>query len=283
MRAPRKQIGFTLVELIVTIVVATIVMGFMAMFIGTPIQAYIAQTKRATLSDAAEIITRNIATDVGVALPNSTRVISTGTFFVLEMLSTVDVLRYRAEGDGPGPDNELKYGAADDKFSALGAITQPFAFVAINNQGIAPADAYARTNVMTPVAGINVNLATHETDIVLTPPFTFNAPAAPLGSPSHSVFLVTGPVAYLCDANSGTLQKYTGYTIDPALTARDSDAELMTAGATRSLIATNVTACDASRSAATKWHGDLVTLRVALTTGGETFPVFYQAQVGRRP
>jgi MSHA biogenesis protein MshO len=285
MRARHTQSGFTFIELVVTLVVATIVMGFTAMFIGTPIQAYLAQTRRATLSDSAAAITRNIAADVRTALPNSTRVGANGSVVALEMLNTVDVLRYRAEGDGPDAAHELKVGIADDKFSTLGLVIQPFTYIAVNNQGVAPADAYALVNVMTTVnpSNIVVNAATKETDITLTPAFNFNVAALPNGSPSHSVFFVSGPVAYLCDAGNRALHRYAGYTIDANLNTRDSDAELMAAGATRSLIATNVSACQISRSPSTAYHGDLVSLSIALTDSGETMPVFFQAQVERRP
>ena len=271
-----RQRGFTLIELIVTLVVATIVMGFTAMFIGTPIQAYLAQTRRASLSDSAEAITRNIANDIRIALPNSTRAESNGAFFALEMLRADDVLRYRSDADDPDPVHALTIGTPDDQFSALGPITQGFSFVAV--QDASSADPYAFTTVMAPVSKVVANATTKETDITLSSPFTFTK-----GSPSHSVFLVSSPVTYICDAASGTLTRYSNYPINASQSARDSDAELLAEGATRSLIATNVTACEVTRFPATQLHGDLVSLRIVLTDSGDTIPVFYQARVGRQP
>jgi MSHA biogenesis protein MshO len=274
-----SQRGFTLIELIVSIVVATIVMGFSAMFIGAPVQTYIAQTRRATLNDSADAITRNIAWDVRSALPNSTRAVSNGTFFALEMMSTTNVLRYRAEGEGPGVDSELKPTTADSKFATLGQVAAPFNFYAVVNQATLPDSVYGLVGVMAPGPGTLVyTAATDETSITLAAPFNYAN-----SSPSLSVFLVSGPVSFICDGNAGTLYRYSGYNPDASQANRDSDAELMGAGATRALIATDVTACQASRTSATKWRGDLVTLRIMLSNSGDNLPVLYVAQVGRRP
>src|SRR5262249_31078432 len=64
------------------------------------------------------------------------------------------------------------------------------------------------------------------------------------GSPTHSVFLVSGPVSYLCDTNARTVRRYSGYTVAAAQSAVPTDAQLMSAGAARSLIAQQVSACN---------------------------------------
>ncbi|MDZ7767963.1 MAG: type II secretion system protein [Woeseiaceae bacterium] len=92
-----RQQAFTLVELIVTIVISSIVVSFMAMFIAGPIAAFDDQTRRAELVDLAESALRRLARDVRRALPNSVRVTATGGTVALEMLNSVDGVRYREQ------------------------------------------------------------------------------------------------------------------------------------------------------------------------------------------
>jgi MSHA biogenesis protein MshO len=69
-----SQRGFTLIELVITIVVGSIVVAFMAMFIVMPMEAYSAQTRRAQLVDDADSALRFMGRDIRSALPNSVRV-----------------------------------------------------------------------------------------------------------------------------------------------------------------------------------------------------------------
>ena len=86
-----SQRGFTLIELVITIVVGSIVVAFMAMFIVIPMEAYSAQTRRAQLVDDADSALRFMGRDLRSALPNSVRVTSSNT--VIEFLATVDGAR----------------------------------------------------------------------------------------------------------------------------------------------------------------------------------------------
>jgi MSHA biogenesis protein MshO len=85
--------GFTLIELVITIAVGSVVTAFMALFIVTPMTTYTAQTRRATLVDAADSALRFIGRDLRAALPNSVRVSPSGS--VLELLATFDGARYQ--------------------------------------------------------------------------------------------------------------------------------------------------------------------------------------------
>ena len=82
--------GFTLVELVVTIALSTIVVGFMTFFIAGPVASYTDQSRRAELVDLAENSLRRIARDVRRALPNSVRLNASGSTIALELLSTAD-------------------------------------------------------------------------------------------------------------------------------------------------------------------------------------------------
>lgn len=284
MRAAARQKGFSLVELVVVLVLSTIVAGFTSMFISAPVQAYFAQSRRAELADAADSIVRNIGEDVRVALPNSVRIASNGTVFALEMLTTVDVLRYRVAGDVSDTTRELDLTAPDSQFAAIGLRNNPvpggFSYLVVNNRGVpGVADAYDKANVITLVDPSKVSadpnpLNAGETLIVLDAPFRFME-----ASPTRSVFLVSGPVTYLCDTNAQTLRRFEGYDFFPAQPT--NAAALAAASPSSALIARNVTNCRFTVARTPTVDG--VVLEITLANNGESLPLFYQAHAERRP
>jgi MSHA biogenesis protein MshO len=283
MRAVRQK-GFSLVEMVVVLVLSTIVAGFTAMFISAPVQAYFAQSRRAELADSADAIVRNIGEDVRLALTNSPRTAGNGSVFALEMLATVDVLRYRTAGEVADPARELSINVLDSQFAAIGLRNNPapggFSYLVVNNRG-APgvADAYDKANVIAPVDPADVRpdpnpLNAGETIIELDAAFQFTE-----ASPTRSVFLVSGAVTYLCDVNAQTLWRFEGYDFSAAQST--NAATLMATSTSSALIARNVTNC---RFTAVRWPTvDVVMLEVTLASNGETLPLFYQARVERRP
>jgi MSHA biogenesis protein MshO len=91
------------------------------------------------------------------------------------------------------------------------------------------------------------------------------------GSPARRVYLVSGPVTYLCDGTGRTLKRYSGYTIQA--TQPLTDAALMAAGATRSLIANDLENCAFAYDPGNAQRAGLVTLEVSLSrdvTAGST-------------
>ena len=89
---PNAHNGFTLIELVVVIAIAGILSTVMLQFITAPVNAYVAQSRRAVLVDIAEMALARISYDVRQALPNSIRIGCGGQ--CLEML--------RAAGGGRG-------------------------------------------------------------------------------------------------------------------------------------------------------------------------------------
>jgi MSHA biogenesis protein MshO len=281
-----RERGTTLVELVVTITVGSIVVAFMAMFINIPMNAYSAQTRRATLVDAADSALRFMARDVRSALPNSVRTGASGAVTALELLATLDGARYRDSGPLSNPALELDFAAADGAFSTTVPFTQltlPWSsttsYLSIYNVGIPGANAYAMANVITPAAttitvaagaSANANLVT------LAPAFQFS-----WGSPNKRVYLVSGPVSYLCDTAAGTLTRYAGYTI--ASSQPVSGAALLAAGATAALVAANVGSCAFSYSAGTAQRNALATLTLQLTSSGESVQLLHQVQLANSP
>jgi MSHA biogenesis protein MshO len=282
-----RQHGFTLVELVITLVVSTVVVSFVALFISGPVTGFADQARRARLVDAADAALRRIGRDVRRALPNSVRATSSAGVAALEVIGTLDGARYRAQPPGTA-DQVLDFAAADAAFNVLGPFTQiakPFGStshqLAIYNVGVPGADAYELANVITPV-GATIAIATDgltgEDRVTVSPPFRFAYP-----SPTQRVFLVEGAVSYLCDPVAGTLTRYHGYAIAPSQAARDSHGELIGAGATASLMANQLTACSFAYSPGTAERAGLVTLQFTVHAQGEAVSLLSQVHVDNVP
>jgi MSHA biogenesis protein MshO len=279
--------GFTLVELVVTLAVSAVVVSFAALFVSGPVQGFNDQARRVKLVDSADSTLRRVGRDVRRALPNSIRVANGGGVSALELLGTVDGARYR-DGAPGSPDQILDFASADGSFNVIGPFTQvakPFSstshHLAIYNVGVAGADAYELAGVMTP-AGTGISIVADafagEDRVGLSPPFRFG-----FASPTQRVYLVDGPVSYVCDALAGTLTRYTDYAIAADHGLRDSAPELLGAGASASLVATQITGCGFRYAPGTSERASLVTLELSVGDAGETITLLGQVHVDNVP
>jgi MSHA biogenesis protein MshO len=202
MRRRALQAGFTLVEAIMVIVITGIVSAMVAMFIRTPVNAYLDSERRAMLTDIADTTARHIARDIQGAVPNSVRVDATGYF--LEFVPVIAAGRYRASVGVPGAEGDpLAFGSPDTRFDVLGPpVNIPAgASLVVYNMGVPGLDIYeAGSSVRQPVgAGNNLSTVTFASTM-----FTFPS--------SGSRFQIAGtPVTYACDIGTGTLWRYAGY------------------------------------------------------------------------
>jgi MSHA biogenesis protein MshO len=280
--------GFTLIELVISITISAIVVGFAALFFNGPVRGFTDQVRRAELVDAAESALRRMGRDVRRALPNSTRVTTNGTVTALEILNSVEGVRYRA---GPPPGNAngwLTFATDDSAFNSIGqfdSIAKPFSstshYLSIYNVGVAGADAYELNNVITP-AGTEIEIEnaaeTGEDNITLNPSFQFAYP-----SPRQRVYLIDSPVSYLCDTSTGRLTRYSGYSIAANQSDRDSSAELGAAGASDSIMSDYLTACTFTYTPGTAQRSALLTLSLTLTQDGESITLLQQVHVDNVP
>ncbi|WP_219116018.1 type II secretion system protein J [Janthinobacterium sp. UMAB-56] len=229
----RRARGFTLVEMIIVIVITGIIGGMVAMFIRLPVQGYVDANARADLADLADTAVRRIARDVRLALPNSVRVSTDGKY--LELLLTKSGGRYLSEDDAPGLGPVLAFNpvgpAADaNQFTVVGnapAITAGD-FIAVYNMGENLPDAYgcavnASVCNLAQVASVSGTVVTLKSN-----PFLAQSPQK-FPSPSHRFQVVTTPVSYVCDPQTGTLTRYSGYTIQAAQPLDAAAAPLATA------------------------------------------------------
>lgn len=281
-----RQRGMTLIELVITITVGSIVAGFMSMFITLPMNAYSAQTRRATLVDAADGALRFMSRDINAAVPNSVRTGSSGAVTALELLASVDGARYRDSGPLANPALELDFTAADGAFSTTVPFTQltlPWSssssYLSIANIGVPFADAYANSDVITPpgtTITISAGASSNANLVTMSPGFRFT-----WGSPNKRVYLISGPVSYLCDTTARTLMRYSGYTI--SATQSLSAASLLTAGATAARVATDVASCVFSYASGTAQRNALATLTLQLSNSGEMIQLLQQVQLANSP
>lgn len=266
--APRAQSGsshpdsgFTLTELVVAIAIASILAGFTAMLISAPVDAYLSQSQRTMLSDSVETISRSFAEDIRSALPNSVRIRNAGNRAIVEML-LVDTVTFYGAGLGPmapfsAADRELDFVAGDDRFSAFGRLdpntsatsyVYPARYLAVHNAGTGNDDAYRLQRVITPTAvtlsvtrdpslyGTNL-----EESVTFSPSFHFRNGASPTGR----MFLVSGPVTYICNAAAAarTLHRYRNYAITATIPTSESSAQLSAPSVESSVLSTNVAGC----------------------------------------
>lgn len=281
-----RQRGVTLIELVITIAVGSIVVAFMAMFIVTPMNAYSAQARRAELVDDADSALRFMGRDLRGALPASVRISSSGSVTALELIGTVDGARYRDAGPLTNATLDLDFTAADGAFATTVPFTQltlPWSstthYLSVYNVGVPGADAYSMANVITP-SGTTISIATgssaNENLVTLSPAFKFA-----FGSPGKRVYLVNGPVSYLCDTTAKTLRRYTGYPVASAQST--SGSGLVSSGATVATVAVDIGACQFVYTAGTAQRNALVTLTMQLTRSSESVQLLQEVQLANSP
>lgn len=292
--------GFTLVELLVTIVVAAVVMSFVVLFLDAPVESYFAQTRRADLSDSATRIAQAVTADARTALPNSLRVAGGGNRWALEMLATDGVARYYGSGEKTGDpaaaNEELVLGSADGSFYTMGPFTSEsglFAaarapYLSVGNLGLNPLggqDAYdsgpfcaTRPCAMSVVGNSPLLTARPQGELwVRYSPMTFVSNGISNSRPDHNAYLVSSPVSYVCDAGAGTLTRYSDYAVTPAQGVPPPAQP----GRVAAVIAHDVTSCGpfsvVSAQLENYQFGEIAILNVTVSSGGESVQVFVQA------
>ena len=188
-RASNRQAGFTLLEAVLVIVLTGIVGAFVAVFLRAPIDAYLDQSRRAELSDAADGALRRITRELQAALPNSVRV---GTSKQIQFMPVRSAGRYRAAPKADGSGDWLDFGSATDhSFEVLGPPVEVAAgdSLVIYNLGLPGADAYSGESrrALNSIGGALTTLD-----------YAVGAAQFPFASPSQRFQVVSAAVTFSC-------------------------------------------------------------------------------------
>ena len=141
------------------------------------------------------------------------------------------------------------------------------------------ANAYALANVITP-AGTTITIAagatSHAQLVTMNPGFQFS-----FGSPLKRVYLVSGPVSYLCDTSIGVVTRYSGYAISAIQPV--SAASLAAAGASSGVVATNVAGCQFTFAAGTSQRVGMASLLLQMANNGQEVQLLQQTHLVNAP
>jgi len=122
---PRPQEGFTVIELIVTMVILSVLAAVVGGFIRPTIDSYFAVQQRADLADQADLAIRRAIADVRSAVPNSLRVPNSQCF---EVVPTIGGCRYRM---GPDVTNDTPSGCTSGSSASCSAWVDPSGSTAV--------------------------------------------------------------------------------------------------------------------------------------------------------
>jgi MSHA biogenesis protein MshO len=269
-RSGRRQLGVTLIEMVIVISITAIIAGAVAVFITRPIESYADAARRAELTDIADTALRRMARDLRSALPNSIRITTVGNVRYLEYLQTSGGGRYRSHPDSGGGGNPLDFTAVDAAFDVIGTpptMTAGDSIVIynLNSSGVV-ANAYSGDNR----AAYSSGAAT----ITLTAAKLF-----PFASPGNRFQVVQHAVTYACDPDPGTrtLRRYWNYGIAGAQPTPPG-------GGSNALLATEVFECTFTYApGGPGGRYGVVTLEMRVQRDGELIRLFHQVHVSNAP
>ena len=269
-----RQLGSTLIELVMAIAAIGVLGAVASIFIRAPIDSYFASARRAALTDEADTAVRRMARDIRKALPDSIRtswptITSNGQCF--EFIPTRTGGRYRAELSSLGGGDTLDFVAADGSFNMLGynsalpanQQTRVNDVVAVYNLGISGDDAYAGDNT-SQVSGVVDGL---ETNLSIASKLF---PQALGGKRFHVIPGDENVVAYVCSSD-GKLRR-TVRTFTNAVCP-----------ATGPILASHVGSCNFVYSGSDLERNEPMQLSLTLTNSGETVNLYQQIYVNNTP
>ena len=254
--AAAGQAGFTLVEVIVTLVVLGIVSAILAVFLKLPAQTYLDSVGRAELSDVADAAVRRVVRELRLAVPNSIRVNPAKT--VVEFVPTKAGARYLAASDVQDPIHPILDFDDASKLSFTTVGTMPMGrqaitagdFIVVYNVGEVPSDVYAGDNRAT-VAGVAGQVVTMTAN-----PFAVQNPE--MAHPAHRFLVASSPVTYRCAPPN--LYRHFAYPISAALV--DNPAGSV------ALLASNVESCSFERTTLANSTSASLTMTLVLKRAG---------------
>lgn len=266
----RTEGGFTLIEMIISMLLLSVLMVVVTMILRLPIEAYYDVLRRTLLSDAANAAVRRVSQEVRGALPNSMRQTDFGTSSCVEFLPVVGAGGYRTAQTASGTGDILAFNTTDASFDVLSSNNLPdFAaatyHAVIYNLGIPDADAYNTTDrnhaqiSATGSSASNIRLA-------VATKFIFD-------SPSHR-FMVIPNYSVIFSCNGGKLYRTTRAITTAALTACPASGQLL---------ADKVGSCKFYYTSGVSASAGLLSMRLGISDMGETVTMYQDINVDNTP
>lgn len=305
--------GFSLVEMVITIVLLGIIAVAAGTFLLPMFNARQGMERRAALVESAESAIRRVSRDIRIAVPNSVRVtnvLAVGSGFAIELIPTADGVRYCTVGTADCS-GTLDIGVPQAVFDALGCYRNA-AFIAASGTsayrlvvGNTGSEVYTATGTPAVVSPVGTNLTLsifpgtgatptvcgsdsatanssnrHRTTLSLAHTF-------PATSPRQRIFAIedaVAPVTYICNVSpgAGTLTRYAGYKSGAAYSTAGQPTDPAAAplsGATPRLVASNVSVCNVTTTSLDIQARGLATLTLVLSNAGETVQLISQVQL----
>jgi MSHA biogenesis protein MshO len=270
-----------MIEMIVVIVITGILGGIVAVFIKAPIQGYLDSSRRAEMTDIADIALRRIGRDLRLALPNSLNLSTTtcpsgtGSCEFLEFIPTTGGGRYRNSASASAVTGEivdpLDFGVVDTSFEVL-ATSSAMPTVSAGDQivvysmGIASAVAYSGNTLASDIRRTVTSVAGNIISLSSTAPLPFSScitdPASGNVVGGCRFHVVQTPVSYVCDKTAGKLTRYWGYPIQATQPFTLASLQAVNAGA---VLATNVSVCHFDYQTSVAQSFGLLTLRLTIS------------------
>ncbi len=278
----KMQSGFTLVEMIIVIVITGIIGGIVAMFLRAPVQGYVDSARRAELTDIADTAMRRLARDVRTAVPNSVRIANCGVTPCVEYLPTKDGGRYRANPPG----DILNFGVADGVFDIVGS---KIVFAANDSIVVGSTQSDGNPPYDSTVAGVRrdyAGAAGPQSSVAITNGVGLPTWAALTsqrfdvidGNQQAVTYACVAPGGVACDTidGNGTCQlvRYSAYGFNVA--------QVLPNTANPPILADKISACTIQYNAANQRFG-LLTVRLKLTSGGESVSLYNEIHVNNAP
>jgi len=258
-----RQSGFTMIELIVTIVIIGILGVGISNFIGRSVQGMADTAERQQLASIGWIVSEKISRELRIALPNSVRTNASCIEFIPSVAGSdylsVPILSSASSFEAvPFPN----YEAADVDNTLDRVAVYPNTITglyALGNPGIISAGNVNQLSAGTTANAITVELAaSHQ--------FTTDSPA-------HRFYIVQDPVMYCFD--SGFLYRYSEY---------DYNTSLTTSGlANETVIGNQLASGTFTYTAGTLTRSGIVTISFDVQGNGATQSVDQEVQIRNVP
>lgn len=290
---PRKYLstGFTLVELILVIALSAVVVVMVSTVLSRPLEGFVAQSRRAELTDLASTALNRMARDIRLALPNSVRSPDSQT---LELLPIHEGGRYRASLDAGAmrhdPPRCAGSGPCSIEVASPGldaAKVDEARWMAIYNiggrsqgDGVWPpgnADLVAVPSVITPT---DVGFSLIGSQLTLDAGAT--GFAFKYASPQHRFYLLREVVGYRCD-NPGTDANGDGTGVLRRAVFNTLAAGYTYSTANSAVVVDSVASCTFTYAPGTSTGSGLVTLRLGLKKKDEGIVLLQQVHVDNAP